>query len=156
MAAFYRKSDPLHEPPDMWYLDWLTWLIPDKLYHLHELCRVSRDICRYTPHKAMEDLDTKNVFIGDVLCVGSKARRMGLGMELLRRSREVAEGFGSELYFVKATGLRSQALFEKAKFSVLREFKYDKVLDKYGRVLVNDAREHKSVKTMYLRLNESK
>ena len=156
MGAFYRKSDPLHEPPDMWYLDWLTWLIPDKLYRLHELCRMSRDLCRYTPHKAMEDLDAESVFVGDVLCVGSKARRMGLGSELVRRSRELAEGFGSEVYFVKATGVRSQALFDKAGFNVLREYEYDKILDKYGRILINDAREHKVVKTMFVRLNGSK
>ena len=84
--------------------------------------------------------------------VSSKARGLGLGKKLVRRSIEIGRENNCEFYFSLLTGIYSQKIYRDLGFSSMLELKYDEHKDKYGNLVVCDGREHKSAITMNLKL----
>ena len=74
----------------------------------------------------------------EILCV-DRARygRRGLGMELTRRSLENAKKVGCSGVSASATSIRSQNLFSKAGFTILRVLKHDDIVYEDGKRIMH-------------------
>ena len=56
---------------------------------------------------------------------------------------------GCEFAYLLASGIFSQAIFSKAGYNVLKEFRYEDMLDPYGKPIIWDYREHKITQLVY-------
>ncbi len=107
---------------------------------------------RYHPIYAMDDIGTRSLFIGELLCVSSKARGLGLGKEMVRLSMDLARKENAEAYFACVSGIYSQKIYRDLEFIVMKELAYGDVRDNRGRPLLNDTREHKKAQNVYKKL----
>ena len=92
------------------------------------------------------------IYFGQALCTSHQVRRKGLGFELVLRSDELARDKGCEYAYLLASGIYSQATFAKAGYKVLKEFRYEEMLDPYGSPIIQDFREHKITRLVYSKL----
>jgi len=92
------------------------------------------------------------IYFGQAVCSSEEVRGSGLGGELVIRSNEIAVESGCEYSYLVATGIFSQSLFAKVGYQVLKEVKYEDILDKRGRKIVWDHREHSTTQVMFLKL----
>ena len=84
--------------------------------------------------------------------MSNKARGLGLGKKLVQRSIDIAKENDCEYYFSLLTGIYSQKIYRDLGFRQMLELRFADHKDKYGNLVVCDAREHKSAVTMNLKL----
>ena len=68
------------------------------------------------------------------------------------QSIEVAKEQECQGYFALLTGKYSQKIFSDLNFSFIKELAYSDFKDKDGNVIIDDIREHTSMKTCFKRL----
>jgi N-acetylglutamate synthase-like GNAT family acetyltransferase len=83
--------------------------------------------------------------------VARSLRGKGLGEELVLRSNDLAKAEGCQYVYLLASGLYSQAIFAKAGFKVLKQFRYEDMLDPYGKPIIWDYREHTITQLVYFK-----
>ena len=78
------------------------------------------------------------------MTVGPKARGLGLGTELIKRTNAIAKEQGCSHVYICASSFYSQAIFKKLKFYVLHELLYEGYKNNKGSDFFIDMGEHKS------------
>ena len=111
-----------------------------------------RNIMRYNPHLAMEDQDIEKIYMGEILVVSESVRGLNLGRALTMQSIEMAKKKDCEGYLGLLTGIYSQKIFSDLDFSFIKELAYADFKDKDGNVILEDTREHTSMKTCFKKL----
>ncbi len=137
------------------YTKWMRhfyWVLPQRTVHWNIFSYYVEEELRYHPTFAMEDIGTKSVCVGELLCVSQKVRGLGLGRELVRLSVDLARKRDSEAYFAIVSGVYSQKIYKDLGFALLREMAYEDMRDNAGRTLLNDTREHKKAQIAYYKL----
>ena len=62
-----QKSDPEFEYLHIPFLDYLTWVIPHKLYQINLLVELLHGELRFDSHMAMADLKCDKIMVGEIL-----------------------------------------------------------------------------------------
>eukprot|EP00095_Tigriopus_kingsejongensis_P005087 maker-scaffold159_size295958-snap-gene-1.32 protein:Tk05087 transcript:maker-scaffold159_size295958-snap-gene-1.32-mRNA-1 annotation:"dopamine n-acetyltransferase" len=149
LGAIASISDDDSEAPYFWldYVDYVACLLPTSLYKAL-MCEKFMGWLRCDPFLAMEDLGCHKVFHGQLLCVAESARGRGLGRQLVKRSLDMAQANLCEFYFLCATGIYSQSIYQSLGFQVMKCAKYVDHRDRYGRQVIDDPGEHTHAQTM--------
>lgn len=143
------------EPNIRWMASMPKWCFPKKLITLGLLMK-HNDTLRYGNEYALQDLENcTKYYHGQSLTVTTKARGMGLGKELIKRTNQIALDKGCSHVYICATSLYSQRIFQKLSFQVLHEMPYDHedFVDKDGKPFFQDMREHKMCQVVICDLN---
>ena len=103
----------------------------------------------YSYKDAFKELDGQFIYCCHHVCVGRKARRKGLGMELIKRGHKLAERAGCRQTYVMATSIYSQKIFSKLGYKILHEVQYsDHEKDRRGRPFLDNVGEHVSIQIL--------
>ncbi len=138
-------GDKEHEFSHLPWLRHLYWALPKSVEETNTIMWFFERKFRYHPSYALEDLKVRRMFVGEILAVSKKARGLGLGKEMLRKSMEVAKAANCEAYFSGLSSIYSQKIYKDLGFTVFREMSYKDVKSKSGKPLLNDTGEHTKV-----------
>ena len=72
---------------------------------------------------------------------------------VLRSHENIKKHGGAEFGYLIASGKFSQAVFSKVGFEVLKEIKYADFMDKNGKQIIWDNREHPTCQLMCMKLD---
>ena len=123
-------------------------LLPGKMVKIKRL-KDFFDIVRYDKKYALEDIpNVKKFYVGHSVSVSSKARGLGIGKELIRRTMTLAKEKGCAYVYILATGIYSQAIFKSLGFTLLKEKVYEEFKDYDGTEFFCDMREHKKAQVV--------
>ena len=142
--------------PDLrWMGSMPSWCFPEKLIKLGQMLNFFESF-RYGNKFAFEDIENVEKFYhGKSLTVGSKARGMGLGKELIKQTNKIALDKGCSHVYIAATSIYSQAIFRKTGFKILHQRPYDEFMDRDSKTpFFTDMREHKSCQVVLVDLKE--
>ena len=93
------------------------------------------------------------IYSGQSVCVSPKARGLGLGKELIRRTNNLAKDKGCSYVYILATSLYSQKIFRSLNFQVHSEKEYETCKNKDGSNFFKDMQVHKSAQLVVLDLS---
>ena len=89
------------------------------------------------------------IYFAVTITVGREARGKGIGKELISRTMRMAEKAGCGHTFVLATSVYSQGIFKNLGYDILCEKSYEEFkVDRKGRPLLVNMRQHKTVQTL--------
>merc|ERR1712150_324416 len=121
-----------------------SWLLPQKFKTVND-ATLFMEHAKYGKGMAFEDVPNATKFYNGLsLTVGSKARGLGLGKELIERTNAIAKEKGCSHVYIAATSKYSQAIFKKMNFEVLHETDYSGFKGRNGEDLFKDLKDHKS------------
>ena len=133
MANYYKR-----------FVSLFSWLLPQKLKTGYDAL-LFLEHAKYGQDTAFEDVpNAKKFYNGLNLTVGSKARGLGLGKELIERTNAIAKEKGCSHVYIVATSKYSQAIFKKLNFQVLHETDYIGFKGRNGEDLFKNMKDHKS------------
>ena len=120
-----------------------SWLFPKK-FKIGIDCLEFMEYGKYGKDMAFADVPNATKFYNGLsLTVGSKARGLGLGKELIERTNAIAKEKGCSHVYIDASSKYSQAIFKKMNFEVLHETDYGGYKGKNGDEVFKDLKEHK-------------
>ena len=121
-----------------------SWLLPQKFKTVND-ATLFMEHAKYGKGMAFEDVPNATKFYNGLsLTVGSKARGLGLGKELIERTNAIAKEKGCSHVYIAASSKYSQAIFKKMNFEVLHETDYDGFKGRNGEEIFKDLKEHKT------------
>ena len=121
-----------------------SWLFPKK-FKIGIDCLEFMEYGKYGKDMAFADVPNATKFYNGLsLTVGSKARGLGLGKELIERTNAIAKEKGCSHVYIVATSKYSQAIFKNLNFEVLHETDYIGFKGRNGEDLFKDMKDHKS------------
>ena len=125
------------------FVSLFSWLLPQKFKTGYDAMMFMIH-AKYGQDTAFEDVPNATKFYNGLnLTVGSKARGLGLGKELIERTNAIAKEKGCSHVYIAATSKYSQAIFKKLNFEVLHETEYSGYKDRNGEDLFKDMKDHK-------------
>ena len=112
------------------------------------------DVIKYGKKYAYEAVpNATKIYHGHSVTVAPKARGMGLGKELIRRSMDLAHKRGCSHVYILATSIYSQRIFRDFKFTILQEMPYEDFLDRDGHsCFFQNMNEHKTAQVVLYEL----
>ena len=84
--------------------------------------------------------------------MGPRARGLGLGKKLVRKSMDIARDLGCEYYFAYLSGIFSQKIYRDLGGVLMKEVAYADYNDKWGNEVFTENGVHKTAQTMYVKL----
>ena len=126
------------------FVSLFSWLLPQKFKTGYD-AQLFMEHAKYGQDTAFEDVPNATKFYNGLnLTVGSKARGLGLGKELIERTNAIAKEKGCSHVYIVATSKYSQAIFKNLNFEVLHETDYIGFKGRNGEDLFKDMKDHKS------------
>ena len=125
--------------------------VPLKVMQGINFLKLRDDVLKFNPKYLFEQFkDADKICEGLVLCVARNGRRKGIGLELVKKSLELARTLKCDYYVTMATSNYSQKLFiEKFNFECSRQISYkDHTIDERGRPFLDNTAEHESIKIL--------
>ena len=135
------------------FLSLFSWLLPQKFKTGHDSLEFL-EYAKYGKDMAYEDVPNATKFYNGLsLTVGSKARGLGLGKELIERTNAIAKQKGCSHVYIAASSKYSQAIFKKLNFEVLHETDYSGFKGRNGKEIFKDLKDHKSLQIVLFDLS---
>ena len=142
------------DPSLAWLSNLPTWLFPNVVIWAGLLIKFLEKLGYGITNNGWKEVPEATKFYhGLSLTVGSEARGMGLGKELIKRTLKIGKEKDCSHCYILASSIYSQRIFKDLGFQVLHEEAYDEFHDKNGEIFFKDMREHKTCQVVLYDLN---